>query len=162
MKNICFLVIILFLASCEQKKEGFKPTEKLDLILKNDKLNKAYSDFRMEDVYLSSDLENQDNFIKFINETNTNDLLSLTECEIPIVRCFAFKALVEKDYPYIRQVLFKHKNDNEFIEYGAGQCIRMKRTVSSYMMLQLDPYSKSKNKFTKIEYNKIQKEFWEK
>lgn len=158
-KTFCIGLFFVIL-SCEKKVDNFAPTIKFEELLKNAKLNKAYSEFRIDNVGLFSGIEERESFMKFARETNNDVLISLTECDKPIIRCYAFKALVEKDYPYIRQVLFKHKKDNEFIEYGAGQCIRMKRTVSSYMLLQLDPYSKSKNKFTKTEYDKIQKVFW--
>lgn len=146
--------------SCEKKVDNFAPTIKLEELLKNEKLNKAYSEFRIDNVVLFSEIEKRESFLKFAKETNNDFLISLTECEKPIIRCFAFKALVQKDYPKIREVLFKHKYDNERVEYLSGRCIRMSVPVKDYMLQQLDPYSKNRYCFNKTEYKQIQKDFW--
>lgn len=154
-----YFLVSLFIIGCSNKIENYEPTTKLDSILKNDKFNQVYSEFRIHNVGLFSGIEKRESFIKFAKETNNEVLISLTECEKPIVRCFAFKALVEKDFPNIREILFKHKNDNEFVVYGASQCIRMNEMVKFYMLQQLDPYSENKNKFSKTEYERIKEDF---
>jgi len=159
--NIILLVFSFSFFSCDNKEvKNFKPTTKLDLILKNEKLSKAYYDFRLSNIPLSTELAKQKAFIDFVDATNEDGLLLLTECENSIVRCIAFKALVEKDYPKIREILFKHENDNEYIENLRGHCIRMKESVRLYMLEQLSPYSNSASRFNKIEYDKIREEFW--
>lgn len=159
-KILC--VFILFaLLSCEKKIENFSPTTKLDRILKNDDFSRVYYDFRIENPYLTYLLKDQVSFIKFVNEVETNDLVLLTECEKPMIRCFAFKALIEQNYPKIREMLFRHKHDNEKVEYLAGRCIRMDISVKNYMLEQLSPFSGNKYSFNRSEYKEIQKEFWE-
>ncbi|WDF65785.1 hypothetical protein [Flavobacterium sp. KACC 22763] len=157
-----FYVFLLFtLLSCEKKIENFSPTTKLDGILKNDDLSKVYYDFRIENPYLSYLLKDRASFKKFVNEVETNDLVLLTECEKPMIRCFAFKALIEQNYPKIREMLFRHKYDNEKVEYLAGRCIRMDISVKNYMLQQLSPFSGNKYSFNRSEYREIQKEFRE-
>ena len=159
--KIYFLALI-FLIGCNHKSKNYEPTTKLDSFLKNSDFSQVYYEFRNDNVGLSSGIEKSESFIKFAKETNNDVLISLTDCERPIIRCFAFKALVEKGYPNIREILFKHKNDNEFVEYTASQCIRMNEMVKCYMMQQLHPYSDNKNKFTKTEYEKIKEIFLKK
>jgi len=157
-----YFLVSLFLIGCNHKIENYEPTAKLDSILRNDKFNQIYYEFRNDNVGLSSGIEKKESFIKFAKETNNDVLISLTDCEKPIIRCFAFKALVEKGYPNIRDILSKHKNDNEFVEYRASQCIRMNEMVKFYMVQQLHPYSDNKNKFSKTEYEKINEVFLKK
>ena len=145
--------------SCN-KKEDFKPTVKLDLILKNEKLKKDYNEFRIDNAYLFSGMEKKQSFIKFSRETNIDELVLMTECEKPIVRCFAFKVLVEKDYSKIREVLFKHLHDNDYIDVYHPPCVRMNEMVKVYMLQQLDPFSNSKMKFNRTEYDRIYADFF--
>jgi DNA topoisomerase IA len=150
---------MVFILSCEKEIENFKPTTKFENILKNEKLNKTYWKFRNKNIYLFRELENSESFINFINETNIEELISLTECEKPIIRCFAFKALVEKDYPEIRKILFQHKNDNEIIiEYS--RCLKFQQPVKSYMLRQLEPFADTKYRYSKTEYAEIEKDFY--
>ncbi|MTH16845.1 hypothetical protein [Flavobacterium sp. LC2016-01] len=142
--------------------ENFIPTTKLDVILKNDNLGKAYYDFRTENPYLSYLLKDRASFKKFVSEVEANNLVLLTECEKPMVRCFAFKALVEQNYPKIREILFRHKFDNQEVNYLAGRCIRMDISIKDYMLQQLSPFSGNEYSFSRSEYKEIQKEFWEK
>lgn len=153
------LMILFLIFSCNGKMEDFKPTVKLDSILKNKRLDKKYADFRLHNVYLYSGIEKRESFIKFSKETSIDDLILMTECEKPIIRCFAYKMLIEKDYPKIRELLFKHQNDSETIDVYHLPCIRMNQGVKFYMLQQLDPFSKSKMKFNRVEYYRVLDDF---
>ncbi len=153
------LMIMFLIVSCNGKVESFKPTVKLDSILKNKKLNKNFADFRLDNIYLYSGIEKRESFIKFSKETNIDDLVLMTECENPIIRCFAYKMLVEKDYSKIRELLFKHQNDNETIDVYHPPCTRMNQSVKFYMLQQLEPFSDCKMRFNKGEYNSFLADF---
>ncbi|MDQ6530757.1 hypothetical protein [Flavobacterium sp. LHD-85] len=159
IKKIAFLILFTFIFSCS-KKEDFKPTVKLDSILKNEKLKKDYAEFRFDNIYLFSGIEKKESFMKFSREASIDDLVLMTECEKPIVRCFAFKILVEKDYPKIRELLFRHKNDNEYLDVLHPPCVRMNEMVKVYMLQQLDPFSNSKRKFNRADYDKVVADFF--
>ncbi len=74
--------------------------------------------------------------------------------------CFAFKALVEKSYPKIRNILLAHKNDEDVVqEYS--KCIELHTPVKDYMLKQLEPFSESKYRFNRKEYDEVQKDFIE-
>lgn len=157
--RLTYFILLFLMFSCS-KKENFKPTFKLETILKNEKLKKDYAEFRIDNVYLYLGIEKRKSFIKFCGQTSINDLILLTECEKPIIRCFAFKMLVEKDYSKIRELLFKHRHDNEYLDVYHPPCIRMNETVKSYMLQQLGPFSNSKMKFNRVEYDKIFADFF--
>jgi len=142
------------------KKENYKPTVKLDSILKNEKLRKDYTEFRFENVCLSLGMEKKQSFVKFLKKTSIDDLLLMTECEKPIVRCVAFKILAERNYSRIHELLFKHQNDNEYLEVYYPPCIRMNEMVKVYMLEQLGPFSDSKMKFNRAEYDQIWADFF--
>lgn len=159
IKKIAFLILLTFIFSCSRKKD-YRPTVKLDSILKNEKLKKDYTEFRFDNVYLVLGIEKKESFIKFSRKASIDDLVLMTECEKPIVRCFAFKILVEKDYPKIRELLFKHKNDNEHLDVYHPPCIRMNEMVKGYMLKQLEPFSNSKMKFNRADYVKVMADFF--
>ena len=157
-KYFYILSLTFLIVSCGKESESFKPTTTLKLLLKNEKLNRTYYEFRTEKVFLESRLDTVKSFKKFVAETSVEELVSLTECEQPVVRCFAFKALVEKDYPEIRKVLFRHKSDNEIIKQYS-RCIELHESVKNYMLIQLEPFAKTKYRFSRTEYDAVQKDF---
>jgi hypothetical protein len=157
-KYIYILSFLVLTLSCGKDVENFKPTTKLENILKNKKLSKVYYEFRNENIYLTLSIDTVRSFKKFVKNTTVKDLISLTECEKPIIRCFAFKALVEKDYPDIIKILFRHKYDEENVEEFQGRCIRMNMPAKSYMLNKLRPFASYKNK----EYIELEKEFMKK
>lgn len=154
------LVFSVLVFSCTSKKEkDFRPTTTLKSILKDKKLEQRFSDFRMDNVYLYTEIGERESFIKFYQETNVNDLILFTECEKSIIRCFAFKMLAEKNYGKIRELLSEHLNDNYLVEISRGRCIRMEIKVKLYMLEQLSPFSHNEYRFSKSEYDKIYKDF---
>jgi hypothetical protein len=157
-KYFYILSIVILIVSCGKDVEIFKPTTNLKNILKNEKLGKVYYEFRKENIYLTLGIDTVKSFKKFVAETSIKELISLTECDRAVVRCFAFKALVEKDYPEIRKILFRHKYDEENVEEFHGQCIRMTLPVKTYMLNKLRPFASYKNK----EYLELEKDFMDK
>jgi hypothetical protein len=155
-----FLVFLVLIFSCTPKKaKDFKPTKTLKTILKDKKLEQRFSNFRIDNVYLFTGIEKRESFMKFSQETNVDDLILFMECEKPIIRCFAFKILAEKNYAKIRELLSKHINDNDLVEIYRGHCIRMETKVKLYMLEQLSPFSHNDYRFSKSEHNKIYKDF---
>jgi peroxiredoxin family protein len=154
-KYFYILSIVVLAVSCGKEVGIFKPTTKLENILKNEKLGKVYYEFRKKNIYLTLGIDTVKSFEKFVAETSIKELISLTECERPVVRCFAFKALVEKDYPEIRKILFRHKYDEENVEEFHGNCIRMNIPVKIYMLNELRPFASYKNE----EFLKLEKDF---
>jgi hypothetical protein len=152
---LCFIVLTV---SCGKDVENFKPTTKLENILKNKNLAKAYYEFRNENISLTLAIDTARSFKKFVEDATVEDLISLTECDKPVVRCFAFKALVQKDYADIKKILFRHKYDEENVEEFQGRCIRMNMPVKIYMLNKLRPFASYKNK----EYIELEKEFMKK
>lgn len=160
-KSISLLFIIIFLSSCEKEIKSFKPTTKLEIIMNNVELKNTIVNLRIENAYLTRDIEKGESFKKFLKDTNNKNLISLTECEISLIRCFAFRALVEKEYPGIREILFRHINDNEIVKLK-NYDMEFNLTAKSYMLEQVNPFSKAKYRYNKTEYNKIQNSFNEK
>ena len=144
--------------SCGKEVETFEPTTTLKTLLKNGKLNKAYYELRTKHLFLESRLDTVESFKTFVKETKIEELVSLTECEQPIVRCFAFKALAEKDYRNIREILLHHESDVEIIQVH-DRCIQWNIPVREYMLRQLEPFAKVKYRFRRKEYEEVQKEF---
>ena len=62
------------------------------------------------------DFDSSKEFQKFISVATINNLIYLTDCDIPLVRCFAFKGLLFKEYPKIKEIVLKHSNDVEIIK----------------------------------------------
>lgn len=154
-KYFYILSFVVLIISCRKDVEVFKPTTKLENLLKNEKLGKVYYEFRKENISLALGIDTAKSFKKFVSETSIEELISLTECDRPVVRCFAFKALVKKNYPDIRKILFRHKYDEENVEEFHGRCIRMNLPVKIYMLNKLQPYASYKNK----EYLDFEKDF---
>ena len=158
MKYLFFLSIIFFIISCENKVETFTPTIHLKDILKNEKFKKPYYELKIHHPSLAHRMEHEEYFKNFVNEVSNDDLISLSECEYPTQRCLAFKALVEKNYPKIRTILLRHKNDLDTIVVNS-KCMSVTMTVKTYMLEQLGPYQNSKYRFNKIEFKKMQEDF---
>ena len=158
MRNYFYILLLLLLIhSCGKEVEKFTPTTRLARLLKNEKLRKNYYELRLQTALVSR-LDTVRSFKKFSTATTVEELISLTHCEKPIVRCFAFKALVEKDYPKIKDLLLEHQHDEEMvIEYS--RCIALHTPVKFYMLSQLEPCAKTKYCFSRNEYERIQKDF---
>lgn len=156
-KYFYLLSFALLIISCAKDNKNFTPTTKLENILKDKRLNKTYYEFRLEKPYLEVFIDTTKAFKKFISNTKIEELLMLTECEQPIVRCIAFKALVEKDYPEIKKILYRHKNDEEIVNVYS-RCIELHTPVKSYMLELLRPFASNKNK----EFLEMEKEFYKK
>lgn len=157
-KYLYIISIIFFIVSCNKEVKNFKPTTKLENILKDGNLNKTFYEFRLKNVFLTRGIDTTKSFKTFVKNTNFKELINLTECEKPLIRCFAFKALIEKKYPNIRSLLFRHKNDKESIEV-INQCVRLNESVNFYMLSQLDPFAKTKYRFNKKEFDEVRRDF---
>lgn len=142
----CMLVIGVLMVGCKKDVPNFTPTTEVKNIFKNEKLAKVYYDFRKESVYLSASIDTAKSFKTFVATASINELIALTECERPIVRCLAFKALLAKNYPQIRKIVVRHKYDDAEVEEFRSQCIRMSIPVKNYMLDHSQPFGSFKDK----------------
>lgn len=161
MKRILLAIIVLLLFNCtkkEEKQEEFQPTIALKYIIKNERVKKIIWDFRLNNIAINREQKQNKEYEAFRNNLNEKELIQLTECEVPLLRCIAFKTLVEKEYINIRKILNRHKNDNVLVKEYYYDVVRSE-PVKNFMLNQLSPFSSSKFKFSKKEFMKMQDEF---
>ncbi len=185
MKRILLAIIVLLLFNCtkkEEKQEEFQPTIALKYIIKDERVKKIIWDFRLNNIAINREQKQNKEYEAFRNNLNEKELIQLTECEVPLLRCIAFKTLVEKEliqltecevpllrciafktlvekeYINIRKILNRHKNDNVLVKGYYYDVVRSE-PVKNFMLNQLSPFSSSKFKFSKKEFMKMQDEF---
>ena len=161
MKRILLAIIVLLLFNCakkEEKQEEFQPTISLKEIIKDERVKKIIWDFRLSNIAINREQKQNKEYEDFRNNLNEKNLIELTECEVPLLRCIAFKTLVENEYINIRKILNRHKNDNVLIKGYYYDVVRSE-PVKNFMLNQLSPFSSSKFKFSKKEFIKMQDEF---
>src|SRR5690606_27645697 len=96
-----------------------------------------------------------------LNVASSEDLVYLTYHRKPLIRCYAFTGLVEKNYPKIRDVFFDHLNDTVQKVYINAGHLQNHSLVRTYMMLELHPVSsKSDYKFTRPEFDSIFEKYY--
>ena len=156
-KSICIFFLMIFL-SCDKEVKTFTPTTKIESIHKNVELKDVLWNLRFEKPCLILEIEEDESFKNFLKKAGIKNLILLTECEIPLVRCFAFKALVEKRYPKIREVLLRHVNDNEMVILK-NYDVELNLPVKSYMLEQLSPFSRAHNRYDEVEFAKMKNSF---
>lgn len=162
MKRIVLILMTLLFLSCTKKVEKekrFEPTILLKEINKNERTKNIIWDFRLTNIKINRGEKQSKEYEVFRDELTEEELIQITACEIPLLRCIAFKALVERDYVHIRKILNEHKNDNDIVEEYYCD-ILLSRPVKSFMLSQLSPFSSSKFKFSKKEFTELQSEFY--
>jgi hypothetical protein len=158
MKSVLLTIMVLLLFNCSKKEENFQPTIPLKEIIKNERVKKIIWDFRLKNIAINRQQKQNKEYENFRNNLNEKELIQITKCEIPLLRCIAFKSLVEKDYINIRKLLNRHRNDNDLVK-GFYYDVVISEPVKSFMLNQLSPFSKSKFKFSKKEFKKMQEKF---
>ena len=161
MKRILIAIMVLLLFNCakkEEKQEEFQPTIALKEIIKDERLEKIIGDFRLTNIAINRKQKQNEEYESFRENLNEKELIELTECEVPLLRCIAFKTLVEKEYVNIRKILNRHKNDNVLVKGYYYDIVRSEPS-KNFMLNQLSPFSNSKFKFSKKEFMKMQDEF---
>lgn len=158
MKKIVFILAILFFLSCEKKVEKFKPSISLEEIIKDEKRKKIIWDFRLKYNGINRAKSKNEELEILYNHLTEKELIQITECDVTLMRCIAFKRLVETNYIGIRKILYKHKNDNDIVrEYYYD--VVFETPAKLCMLNQLEPFSKSKYRFSKKEFEKIKNDF---
>ncbi|WP_395061816.1 hypothetical protein [Flavobacterium sp.] len=152
LKFVFFVVIITFFTSCIKKPKEYIPTNKLEKLKKNDSLMNSIIDLRIHFDKMYKDFDSSKEFQKFISVATIDDLIYLTDCDIPLVRCFAFKGLLVKEYPKIKEIVLKHSNDVEIIKRQYYD-IEITTNVFDYMLNELHPMAKTKFKLSRKEYD---------
>ena len=161
MKRLLVSILVLLLFNCakkEERQEGFQPTVALNEIIKDEEVKKIIEDFRLTNIAINREQKQNKEYETFRYNLNEKELLELTECEVPLLRCIAFKIVVEKGYINSRKLLNKHKNDTVLVKGYYYDVIRSE-AVKNFMLNQLSPFSSSKFKFSKKEFMKMQDEF---
>ncbi|KAF2327395.1 hypothetical protein [Flavobacterium daemonense] len=164
MKRIPIMLILLLFFSCakkEAKKENFQPTILLKEITKNEKVNKIIWDFRLTNIEINRSGKQNKEYEIFRNNLTEKELIQITECEVPLLRCIAFKTLVERHYINIRKIFNRHINDYALVK-GHYYDVLLSEPVKIFMLNQLSPFSNSKFKFSKKEFRKMQDEYYNK
>ncbi len=139
MKKTLILLISIIAISCNNSLSSMKVQEVVNSIKTEKKIN---------DIFESS------NYKKLLSIATNNDLVILTDNENPIVRYYACKGLLERDYSEIRDVYLEHKNDKTTIYTTNGACLINTIRINETLLLGLRPRSSSKYKFSEEEYEK--------
>lgn len=161
MRKLIFILTIFLFLSCEKKVENFKPSITLKEIIKDEKRKKIIWDFLLKNHGINR-AKNKNKELEILYDNLTEkELIQITECEITLLRCIAFKRLVETNYNGIREILFKHINDNDIISEFYCDIV-FEEPVKIFMLNQLEPFSKSKYRFSKEEFEKIKNAFFNK
>lgn len=150
MRNI-FLMFLTFniIISCRNKLDS-KVENAVNLLSQEKCINTVW-------------IEDNDSYKNLIKVATVEDLVYLTDSENPYIRYYAFIGLKEKNYPKIKEIYFKHKNDFEAISTTNGACLNGSAEINDLMFWALDPkYSDCKYGFTQDEYDKMAKEEYDK
>lgn len=139
MKRILILSISVIVISCNNSLSSLKVQEVVNSIKTENKVNTVFE---------------SSNYKKLLSVATNNDLVILTDNENPIVKYYACKGLLEKDYYEIRVVYSDHKNDETTINSTNGACLVDYIKINETLLSGLNPNSSSKHKFTEEEYEK--------
>ena len=162
MKRILLILMILLFFNCAKKVEKekrFEPTTLLKEIIKEEKVKNIILNFRLTNIEVNRNGKQNEEYEIFRNELTEKELIQITECEVPLLRCIAFKTLVERDYRNIRKIFNRHVNDYDLVK-GHYYDVLLSEPVRIFMLNQLSPYSNSKYKFSKKEFRRIQDEYY--
>lgn len=162
MKRIVLTLIVLLLFNCvkkDEKDKHFQPTILLKEIIKNERVKNIIWDFRLTNLEINRSGKQNKEYEIFRNNLTEKELVQITECEVPLLRCIAFKTLVEQDCINIRKIFNRHLNDYDLVK-GHYYDVLISEPVKIFMLNQLSPYSNSKFKFSKKEYRAMQDEYY--
>ncbi|MES2805523.1 MAG: hypothetical protein V4652_08160 [Bacteroidota bacterium] len=162
MKRIVLTLIVLLLFNCvkkDEKDKHFQPTILLKEIIKNERVKNIIYDFKLTNLEINRSGKQNKEYEIFRNNLTKKELVQITECEVPLLRCIAFKTLVEQDCINIRKIFNRHLNDYDLVK-GHYYDVLISEPVKIFMLNQLSPYSNSKFKFSKKEYRAMQDEYY--
>ena len=101
-------------------------------------------------------IRREDSYVNFLRVSTIDDLVYLTNHENQRIRYYAFSGLVDKNYPKIKEIFFKHEHDTAEIYMSDRSCIKNFYNVNVLMLLELNPKdSEFKYCFTQAAYEKI-------
>lgn len=162
MKRIILTLMVLLFFNCakkDEKEKHFQPTKLLKEIIKNERVKNIIWDFRLTNLEINRSGKQNKEYEIFRNNLTDIELVQITQCEVPLLRCIAFKTLVERDYVNIRKIFNRHLNDYDLVK-GHYYDVLRSEPVKIFMLNQLSPYSNSKFKFSKKEFRKMQDEYY--
>ena len=144
MKKISFTLFLFhILISCGHKL--------------NSKVENAVNILSAENlIYFDSFMaKKNESYINLLKVSTVEDLIYLTDNENAYVRFYAYLGLTEKNYPKLKDIYFKHKNDTDNVNTTNGACINGSMSINKLMLYQLNPNDpENKHSFTENEYDK--------
>ena len=144
MRNIFFTLFLFhFFISCGHKL--------------NSKVENAVNVLSAENlIHLDSFwAKKNESYINLLKVSTIEDLIYLTDSENAYVIYYAYLGLTEKNYPKIKEIYFKHKNDIKSVNTTNGACIKGSMNINRLMLYELNPNdSENKYSFTQNEYDK--------
>lgn len=147
MKKLIFFLIVSYsfiTSSCNKKAENFSlniHTQKLvDSIFTTERV--SYDD-------------NNNKYVLLLKTASINDLVLLTNYKKPSVRCYAFKALIAKNYPNAKKIFYQHIQDTIRLQSQYSD-MSSETTVMKYMLEQFyNPDTRKKYSFDNKEYKNL-------
>lgn len=155
MKKLTILVLIFTIfCSCEkEKKQEYQYKKNIKLRSEIQELVIQLSLYSSISGRETNASENKD-FKRLLDIATNQELIELTDYEFARIRCYAFRGLVEKKYPKVKEIFYKHKNDIAKINVSYYDVL-MPNTVNRYFLERLHPANNQKYKFTRIEYDNL-------
>jgi hypothetical protein len=148
IKAIMFYLVLSAVLSCDKKDSDDGISADVQTVVDSLSILKG----------VQTDFKNVPRYQALLLKANLKELIALTDYPKPTIRCYAYIALIEKDYPDIHKVFYKHQNDSSLVTSGQG-CIIATQSVASFMIEQLNPrWAKTKYRFSQKEFQKIKRE----
>lgn len=140
--SIIGFVILFITCSCSEKSKS--ENDKLENYKLNSNVQKLVDSLAVIE-YVGYDEKNNKRYQELIKNSTLEDLIFLTNYKIPEIRCYAFDALENRNYPKIKKIFYEHQNDTALVESRMYDMI-LHESVASFMLQQIHPAG-SKNSY---------------
>lgn len=157
MKKLFFYITIIIFSNCTNHPKEYQYNKNLKL---KSPIKEIVDSLTLElGMNYQSDSKN---YLQLIKVSTEEDLIRLTDHVNPAIRCYAFKALIEKKYKNANSILINHLYDKQTLVDNNKGCIKTFQRVNSFMFREITSNSNYKYKLDSIEYLKIEKIIFEK
>lgn len=155
MKKLIILILIFnVFCSCEkEKKEIYKYNKNIKLRSEVQKLVNELHIYPSISGNKTNESENK-TYKNLLDIATNQELVELTDYKSARIRCYAFRGLVEREYPKVKEIFYKHKNDVAKVSIRYSD-ILMPKTVNHYFLESLHPTFNQKYKLSRIEYDDL-------